>query len=194
MRQSTHNGDRTSEIARIVGTEKNVTSLHSHLKEITDGAAFKGSHRSAQFLKYIVEQAIAGHFEALRERAIGIELFGRSPSYDTGEDAIVRVTASEVRKRLLQHYGASGPGSEFRISLPAGSYVPEIVRNPQYVEPTVAPAPLIVPDPPVMPDFAAPQATSGPGNKWALFAALCIVLNIALWGVFVLLSRQTGAS
>jgi hypothetical protein len=205
MRQSTHNGDRTSEIARIVGTEKDLTALQSHLKEIIDGAAFKGSHRSGQFLKYIVEQAIAGHFEALRERAIGIELFGRSPTYDTGEDAIVRVTASEVRKRLLQHYGASGPGSEFRITLPSGSYIPEIVRNPQYVEkggtsteplplaPSVLPAPLVVPDPPLMPDFAA-EATGERRNRWVLFAVVCVVLNIALWAVFVMLSGHTGAS
>ena len=93
------------------------------------GAAFKASHRSGQFLKYIVDQAIAGHFESLKERVIGIELFGRSPTYDTGEDAIVRVTASDVRKRLLQHYGKDGATSEFRISLPLGAYIPEITRR-----------------------------------------------------------------
>jgi hypothetical protein len=212
MRQSTHNGDRTLEIARIIGTEQNVASLQTHLKEIIDGAAFKGSHRSGQFLKYIVDQAIAGRFEALRERAIGIELFGRSPSYDTGEDAIVRVTASEVRKRLLQHYGASGPGSEFRISLPAGSYVPEIIRTPHYgekaeangtiaepgvaspivLEPPVS-SPLNLPDPTARPHNLPTDVTSRLSNKWALFAVACLVLNIALWGIFVLVSRPTRA-
>jgi hypothetical protein len=211
MRQSTHDGDRTLEIARIIGTEQNVASLQSHLREIIDGAAFKGSHRSGQFLKYIVDQAIAGRFEALRERAIGIELFGRSPSYDTGEDAIVRVTASEVRKRLLQHYGASGPGSEFRISLPAGSYVPEIIRNPHYAEkagangtiaePSVASSiveppvssPLRLPDPAAKPDNVRTRATIKLKNKWALFATACLVLNLALWGIFVSVSRPTPA-
>src|SRR6202007_2347544 len=99
------------------------------LKEVIEGAAFKASQRSGQFLKYIVDQAIAGHFESLKERVIGVELFGRSPSYDTGEDAIVRVTASDVRRRLLQHYGRYGTASEFRISLPLGSYIPEIARD-----------------------------------------------------------------
>jgi hypothetical protein len=75
-----------------------------------------------------VEQALAGHFESLKERVIGIELFGRSPSYDTGEDAIVRVTASDVRKRLLQFYGEGHGTSKFRVSLPSGSYIPEIIR------------------------------------------------------------------
>src|SRR5271170_776672 len=100
-------------VAKIAETEEEIALLRRHLQEITEGTAFKGSHRSAQFLKHIVEKSIAGSFESLKERAIGIELFGRSPSYDTGEDAIVRVTASDVRKRLLQHYGGEdGAASE----------------------------------------------------------------------------------
>ena len=43
--------------------------LQQHLKEVIEGAAFKASHRSGQFLKYIVDQAIAGHFESLKERS-----------------------------------------------------------------------------------------------------------------------------
>ena len=89
--------------------------------------AFKGSHPSALFLNHVIHQAIAGNFESLKERVIGMELFGRSPSYVTGEDAIVRVTANDVRKRLQQHYGKYGTASEFRINLPLGSYIPEIV-------------------------------------------------------------------
>ena len=103
-----------------------MTALQKHLKEIIHGKAFKGSLRSAQFLTYIVEQAIAGNFDRLKERVIGAELFQRPPSYDTGEDAIVRVTASDVRKRLLQHYDRYGATSGIRISLPLGSYTPEI--------------------------------------------------------------------
>jgi len=120
---------REAELARIVATEQDASTLQEHIKEIVEGTAFKGSHRSAQFLKYIVDQGIAGHFESLKERVIGVELFRRSPSYDTGDDAIVRVTASDVRRRLLQHYGTYGNTSEFRIQLPLGSYVPEITRD-----------------------------------------------------------------
>jgi hypothetical protein len=76
-----------------------------------------------------VEQAIEGHLDSLKERVIGVELFGRSPAYDTGEDAIVRVTASDVRKRLLQHYGQYGATSGLRITLPLGSYLPVITHE-----------------------------------------------------------------
>ena len=67
----------------------------------------------------------------MKERVIGIKLFGRDPSYDTGEDAIVRVTASDVRRRLLQHYGKYGFTSEFRISLrlPAGIDYESIIER-----------------------------------------------------------------
>lgn len=131
MQLATPADTRKAEIARIVQTQQDVASLHVHLQELIDGAAFKGSHRSGQFLRYIVEQAIAGHFESLKERVIGVEVFGRSPSYDTGDDAIVRVTASDVRRRLLQHYGKYGATSEFRIALPLGSYIPDIIRRPR---------------------------------------------------------------
>src|ERR1700728_2680039 len=122
-------GDRETALAQIANSSATIAALRAHIQEILAGAAFKGSHRSGQFLTYIVEQAIGGHFESLKERVIGIELFGRSPTYDTGEDAIVRVTASDVRKRLLQHYGKDGATSEFRISLPLGAYIPEIARR-----------------------------------------------------------------
>jgi len=111
---------------KLLENEEDLALLQDHLKDVIEGEAFRGSHRSGQFLKYVVEQAIARHCDSLKERVIGVELFGRSPSYDTGDDAIVRVTASDVRKRLLQHYGMYGATSKFRISLPLGSYIPEI--------------------------------------------------------------------
>lgn len=121
---------REAEFARLANSEKDLAALQEHIKEIIRGSAFKGSHRSGQFLKYIVDQSIAGRFDLLKERLIGVELFGRTPSYDTGEDAIVRVTASDVRRRLLQHYGTNGRSSVFQLTLPLGSYIPEITRIP----------------------------------------------------------------
>ena len=77
-------------------------------------------------LSYLVENALDGSVERLKERTIGVELFHRDIDYDTGQDAIVRVAANDVRKRLALHYQNSAvPGSEIRIGLAPGSYVPE---------------------------------------------------------------------
>src|ERR1700689_85657 len=130
MQLPSTNDSRIADFAKLIETKGDIASLQQHLKAVIEGDVFKGSHRSGQFLQYIVDQAIAGQFENLKERVIGMELFGRSASFDTGDDAIVRVTASDVRKRLLQHYGRPGATSGFRISLPSGSYIPEILRDP----------------------------------------------------------------
>lgn len=115
-------------IARFASCKRDVSGLRNHLQAVLGSPFFKSSHRSQQFLSYVIENAIQGRFDSLKERVIGVDLFRRSPSYDTGEDAIVRVTASDVRKRLLQYYGSHGADSEFRIELPPGSYIPEIAR------------------------------------------------------------------
>jgi hypothetical protein len=127
MRPSAAIDPRSAELTRIAHTEEDLAKLRRHLNDVIEGAVFKGSHRSGQFLKHIVEQALAGRFDSLKERAIGVDVFGRLATYDTGDDAIVRVTASDVRKRLLQHYERTET-AEFRILLPPGSYIPEITR------------------------------------------------------------------
>jgi hypothetical protein len=167
--------------AKIAETPEEIAFVRQHLQEVLAGAAFRGSHRSAQFLKHIVEQSIAGNFESLKERSIGIELFGRAPSYDTGEDAIVRVTASDVRKRLLQHYGTHGTVSEARLVLPLGSYVPELRRDFH------GPDNLAVgPSEPVATIVPLPQPITKPRRalKWAAFGILLVGLNVSVWGLF----------
>jgi hypothetical protein len=193
---------REAEIAKITESEDRVTALRKHLNEIIEGKSFKGSHRSGQFLKYIVDQTIAGNFEMLKERVIGSEIFSRSPSYDTGEDAIVRVTASDVRKRLLQHYDRYGSSSEFRINLPLGSYIPEIIYEhadgagaldviKTYPDPgaghqSLVPSSLAVKEQIADSPFESNRETarlSGRSTRWWIsFAILITALNLALFG------------
>ena len=90
---------------------------------------FKASPRSQHLLQYVVEKSLDGEFDLLKERLIGTELFGRPSGYDTGEDAIVRVAASDVRKRLLQFYGSGSAHGRTRIDLPPGSYLPLFCVN-----------------------------------------------------------------
>src|SRR5579863_5872476 len=121
---------QTDAISKVVELAPHSTAFKSHVRQIIASPAFKGSRRSQQFLQFVVENALDGHFVELKERNLGIKLFDRSPSYNTADDAIVRVTACDVRKRLLQYYAEVDPDSEFRIELPPGSYIPEFHRTP----------------------------------------------------------------
>lgn len=92
---------------------------------ILTSSHFCNSKRYPALLRYIVESTLEGRSDSLKERTLGVEIFGRTPDYDTNSDTIVRYTAGEVRKRLLLYYSDEGRDSDLRISLAPGSYVPE---------------------------------------------------------------------
>src|SRR5580698_6561227 len=98
--------------------------VRHHLADVLTSPAFAGSKRAQDFLQLIVEHALAGRLDNLRERMIGAEMFGRPIDYDTANDAVVRVKATEVRKKLAQYYQELTEPPVVRIELPPGSYVP----------------------------------------------------------------------
>jgi hypothetical protein len=112
----------------------------AQLARILESPQFRSSKRCSLFLRYVVEHASENHLEGLKERTLGIEVFGRNPQYDTNQDPVVRAAAGEVRKRLAQYYLEPGREDELRISLPAGSYVPE-VHSPAKIKAEAAPRP-----------------------------------------------------
>ncbi len=99
--------------------------VRDHLKDVFASKAFAGSKRAQDFLQLIVEHALAGRLDNLRERMLGAEMFGRKIDYDTANDAVVRVKATEVRRKLAQYYHETTKPPLVRIELPSGSYVPK---------------------------------------------------------------------
>lgn len=104
-------------------------SILQQLERILAYPAFRHSRRYPNLLRYIVEHALNGGSH-LKERTLGVEVFGRDPDYDTNEDPVVRIAAGEIRKRIAQYYHEPGHESELQIDIPSGSYAPEF-RMPQ---------------------------------------------------------------
>lgn len=111
------------------------------LDGILDSPPFRGSKRCQRFLRYTVEKALTRQPDCLKERSIGIEVFGRAPSYDTGDDAIVRVSAKDVRNRLTQYYAGITRQPKVRLALAPGSYLPEFHWDESGGEEAESPAP-----------------------------------------------------
>lgn len=116
-------------------------AVRAALGEILASPEFRASQKCQLFLTYVVEEALAGRQESLKERVIGAEVFGRAPGFETSGDSIVRVKATEVRRRLAKFY-KDRAGGGLHIELPTGSYVPafhwEAAAGPVAVE-TMAP-------------------------------------------------------
>ena len=106
------------------------TAVRAELEMMLMAPFFAQSNRCKSFLSYVVLQTLSGNASQLKERTIGISVFGRANDYDTGETSIVRVTANEVRKRIGQYYRESEIAHPIQIELPRGSYVPEFKVQP----------------------------------------------------------------
>ena len=113
-------------------------AIRAQLNRLLAHTLFTNSRRYPVLLAYTVEQTLLGNAAELKERTIGIEAFGRDPEYDVNLDPVVRTSAAEVRRRLIQYYYDPAHAGELIIELTAGSYVP-VFREPES-------PPVIVPD------------------------------------------------
>src|SRR5215472_3498064 len=160
-----------------------VAKIRSELRNILASEAFKGGRRAQDFLELVVEHALAGRVDRLRERMLGVEMFGRPVDYDTANDAVVRVKASEVRRRLAQYYLTLEIPPPVRINIPTGSYVPQFFfEAPPQTEPETSVAVGQPPEPPSpspRPWFEPPRSTVLLAGS-ALVAAV-VVIAMFLW-------------
>jgi tetratricopeptide (TPR) repeat protein len=85
---------------------------------------FRSAEMQRRFLRYAVEQTIAGRGHLIKEYVIGTEALGRRESFDPRLDPIVRTEARKLRARLAKYYVTEGAEDRLRIDFPKGSYVP----------------------------------------------------------------------
>jgi hypothetical protein len=121
-----------TEGAQVEERQLNVANIDQSLHQILHSTGFKGSAQLQALLKYIVEGSIRGRGDSLKERIIGIDVFGRKSDYDTADDPIVRSRVGLLRKRLAQFYESDeSRGSPVQIIIPNGSYRPMFVFRPE---------------------------------------------------------------
>ncbi len=126
-------------------TSEERQAIHQQLERMLSNPLFKYSKRYPNLLRYVVESALEGRTAELKERSLGVAVFGREPGYDTNVDPVVRATAGEVRKRIAQYYHEPGHETEIRIDLSPRSYIPEFeMPGPVHSAPTLQAAPVII--------------------------------------------------
>lgn len=107
-------------------SEEDYREVREELEKILASPQFCNSKRYPGFLRYVVEQTLAGKGD-VKERTIGIEVFGRPADYDSNNDSVVRYTAGEVRKRLAL-YNSKNEAAPVQLVLSNRSYNPEFYR------------------------------------------------------------------
>jgi len=153
--------------------EPGAEAVHSELDRILASDDFDATRRSREFLRFVVEEGLAGRGEALSQSQIATQVFGRREDFDPLQDPIVRIQAGRLRRSLERYYLLSGQHDPLRIELPRGHYAPRFTR-PAPVEsaaPAASPSVQSVPQPDDWPTIDL-QRTEVVGEDPALPAAV----------------------
>jgi hypothetical protein len=142
------------------------------LQRVLESASFRQSKRCASLLRHIVELTLAERWDHLRERSVGVELFGRSADYGTAEDAVVRVAAVEVRKRLAHYYDNHGTVEGLRIDVPPGAYIAEFRQKIETA--------IVAPQ-----EASAEETAPAEPRRWPYAAALATLVLVLAGAVYV---------
>ncbi len=147
------------------------------VEDILRSVPFRTSRQCQDLFRYIVEHSISGSDDSLRERVIGVEVFGRAADYDAAEDPVVRLRAADIRKRLAQYYQArENELGDWKIEIPTGSYKAQFHRSEGSLSQVARPTGVAHPrmEPPVLSE-ADTLRSDARGLKRKLF-----------WGVILL--------
>ncbi len=95
--------------------------IRRELENLLASRFLRDSDYLKRFLGFVVEHTLAGEADQLKEYRLGIDVFGRDPSFDPKVDPVVRMTARRLRAKLHEHYDHEA-GSLLRIEIPKGGY------------------------------------------------------------------------
>jgi hypothetical protein len=140
--------------------------------------------RLREFLFYVGNKSLKDGSSDVHEQQIGSEVFGRQQHYDTSQDNIVRVNATELRKRIDAYFASEGANEPVVFQIPRGSYTPMFRLRAGTLEQVLPekPAPVVEVVAPVEPAaVATPWFRQAPLIAAAVFVMALAVLALGLW-------------
>jgi TolB-like protein/Tfp pilus assembly protein PilF len=174
--------------------------IQLQLQRILASSAFDASRRNRAFLRFIVEETLAGRGEQIKAYTIGTGVLGRDEAFNPQADPIVRIEAGRLRRSLERYYLMAGQDDPIRINIPKWGYVPSFQRVHSVRDDGASPQDADAREPPEekLPVLPADRAGStGPAamvaslmsrgpparGAWAAAASgtAAIALGIGLW-------------
>jgi hypothetical protein len=94
------------------------------VQRVASSATFQKTWRLRELLLFLGERVLRQPGVPLREQEISVAVFGRGNDFDPTVDPLVRVQASQLRKRLLIYFTSEGAAEPTVIEIPKGAYTP----------------------------------------------------------------------
>ena len=105
-------------------------AIREQLDRILGHAEFRATDKMRGFLRYIVEETLAGRSGRIKGFSIAIEVFGRDSDFDAAHDPVVRIQAGRLRRAIERYYLVAGMQDPIHIDIPKGSYIPVFAKGP----------------------------------------------------------------
>lgn len=187
MRMASLSNDPTSESSEELPS---VEERRAVVERVAASEQFRRSARLRDFLLYVGKQSLKDGCPDVHEQEIGEKVFGRPPSYDRSQDNIVRVNATELRKRIELYFASAGAREPIVFEIPRGGYKLVFRRRMESLPIERGPAPV---ESPLRPILAVPAVHYGQ-NRWrAGIHFAWPILSLVLGIVCVLLYLQNRA-
>lgn len=160
--------------------EPSVEERRALIDRVASSEQFSRSTRLRDFLLYVGRQSLKEGCPEIHEQEIGAKVFGRSPAYDRSQDNIVRVNATELRKRIDLYFTSDGANERLILEIPRGGYKPVFHRRLQESEKQLEP----------VPETLQPQLSEFPNLSLDTAKATTLRSNVRIhmmWGALCLL-------
>ena len=187
--------------------------IQDALQRVLASRDFVNSERKQRFLKFVVQETLAGRAGRIKAYAIALDVFDRGPSFDPVADPVVRIEAGRLRRCLEHYYLGEGAADRIRITIPKGGYVPQFIvmdgdgrSVPEALRDADQPnagqlAEIIPAKVAANPALAVAGSSSPPlapsrlrllkRRRWLVsILSLLLVLSIVIWGVTLVLQPR----
>ncbi len=150
------------------------------IERVAASEHFSRSARLRDFLLYVGKQSLMDGCPEIHEQEIGAKVFGRDASYDRSQDNIVRVNATELRKRIELYFATDGAHEPLIIEIPRGGYKPIFRRRrPEFQGPMESQPGSLLGLPASSSDGVMPHIVPGKiARIHILWGAICLLLAI----------------
>ena len=154
-------------------------AVRAALGRIVESPDFAASERARRFLRYVVEETLAGRADRIKAFSVAVEVFGRKDDFDPQNDPVVRIEAGRLRRALERYYLLSGKDDPVFIDIPKGGYVPSFTARAMAASPLAAEPPAQPPTATASPaDAPKPPAVVPAARRSRHLAALALVILV----------------
>jgi hypothetical protein len=159
------------------------TTCWALVERVAASSQLKRAARLRDVLLYVSRRSLIDGCDQVREQEIGSRVFERPDGYDTSIDTIVRVSTSELRKRITAYFDSEGLHETLIMEIPRGSYIPVFryrpVEPPTVEEPQATVDAAVAEIPAVSPTAIAEAPRAANRRRWILPALIVAGLIIA---------------